>query len=54
LERCHADVTASRLCALLKKEKLKMPLEWKLCGSTVSNSSALSGMHIKSLILEII
>jgi hypothetical protein len=31
-----------------KKEKSRIPLKWKLCGSTVSNSSAISGMHLKS------
>jgi hypothetical protein len=31
--------------ALLKKEKSSSPLEWKLCGSTVSNSSAISDMQ---------
>jgi hypothetical protein len=38
---------------LLKKEESRIPLDWKLYESNVSNSSEISGMHIKSLILEI-
>jgi hypothetical protein len=35
--RRHADVTASR-SLLTEKIKVEDPLEWKLCGSNVSNS----------------
>jgi hypothetical protein len=34
--------------ALLRKDELTKYLEWKLCGSAVSNLSNTSGIHIKS------
>jgi hypothetical protein len=42
--RRHADVTASRL---LRKNEWRKHLEWRLCGSFVSNLSKTSCIHIK-------
>jgi hypothetical protein len=36
--------------ALLRKDESRKHLEWRLCGSAVSNLSKTSGMHIKSFI----
>jgi hypothetical protein len=40
--------------ALLRKDELRKRLEWRLCGSVVSNLSKTSAMHIKHLSIYII